>query len=284
MHGFCGFYFLMPIGITHGSRIMATEVFMKKIHLMITLGLVLLMSGGESLAHFGMAIPSDSMVMPKESRTIHLILSFSHPFEGYGMDLAKPKAFGVMANGQKEDLLETLRETKVMANSAWTSRYDIKRPGVYMFFMEPQPYWEATEDLFIVHYTKTVVAAFGEDDGWDAEIGLKTEIAPLSKPYGLYAGNLFQGIVKLDGKPVPYAEVEVEYFNETNRKAPTEYMIAQTIKADPNGVFTYSAPWPGWWGFSALTTADFKLKHEGVEKDVELGAVIWVKFESLQQK
>ena len=28
-----------------------------------------------------------------------------------------------------------------------------------------------------------------------------------------YAGNVFQGIVKLDGKPVPFAEVEVEYYN-----------------------------------------------------------------------
>jgi len=56
-----------------------------------------------------------------------------------------------------------------------------KRPGVYAFFMEPNPYWEPAEDCFIVHYTKTVVTAFGDDEGWDEEIGLKTEIVPLSK-------------------------------------------------------------------------------------------------------
>ena len=154
-----------------------------------------------------------------------------------------------------------------------------------MFFMEPKPYWEPAEDCFIVHYTKTVVSAFGVDDGWDADLGVKTEIIPLSKPYGLYSGNVFQGIVKLDGKVVPYAEVEVEFYNKTNQyEAPTDYMITQTIKADQNGVFTYAAPWAGWWGFAALSTADYKLKKDGKDKDVEIGAVIWVKFQEHQEK
>ncbi len=235
------------------------------------------------LAHFGMIIPSDSMVMQGESKTVKLILSFSHPFEGQGMQLAKPRVFGVRINGKKQNLIELLEKTRVMGHTAWAAPYKIKRPGVYMFYMEPQPYWEAAEDSFIVHYTKTVVTAFGDDEGWDEEIGLKTEIVPLSKPFGLYAGNVFQGIVKLNGKPVPFAEVEVEYYNKgTKIKAPTEYMITQTIKADQNGVFTYAAPTAGWWGFAALNHADFTLEHEGEKKDVELGAVIWVEFHDWQ--
>ena len=47
---------------------------------------------------------------------------------------------------------------------------------------------------------------------------MKTEIVPLSKPFGLYAGNVFQGIVKLNGKAVPYATVEVEYYNQDPKK------------------------------------------------------------------
>jgi cobalt/nickel transport protein len=230
---------------------------------------------GPSAAHFGMLIPSDSMVMPDENRTVHLKLSFSHPFEGAGMELAKPVVFDVVAHGEKQGLLDTLKETKVMGHNAWESLYQVKRPGVYMFYMEPEPYWEPAEDCYIVHYTKTVVTAFGDDEGWDEEIGLKTEIVPLSKPYGLYRGNVFQGIVKLDGKPVPFAEVEVEYYNADGKaKAPTDYMITQTIKADENGVFTYSTPRAGWWGFAALNTLEKKMNG----KDVEIGAVIWVRF------
>ncbi|HHP7234103.1 MAG TPA: DUF4198 domain-containing protein [Desulfobacterales bacterium] len=245
----------------------------------------ILVAGTTSWAHFGMVIPSDPMVMQADDRTVTVTLSFSHPFEMIGMELEKPKQFTVVANGEAQDLLEALQKTTVMDHTAWKADYPIRRPGVYMFAMEPAPYWEPAEDVFIVHYTKTVVTAFGDDEGWDAELGLKTEIVPLSKPYGLYAGNVFQGIVKLDGKPVPYAEVEVEYYNrDKSATAPTDYMITQTIKADQNGVFTYAAPRAGWWGFAALNEADFTLKHEGEEKGVEIGAVLWVHFEPWQGK
>jgi uncharacterized GH25 family protein len=153
--------------------------------------LLSLVAAGPAWSHFGMLIPSDSMVMQDDNRTITLTLSFSHPFEGMGMELAKP--------------------------------------------------------------------------------------------IGLYAGNIFQGIVKLNGKPVPFAEVEIEYYNKEKKyTAPTEYMITQTIKSDGNGVFTYATPVAGWWGFAALNGADFKLPHEGEEKDVELGAVIWVYFHEMK--
>ena len=244
-----------------------------------------LIFSGTAFAHYGMVIPSDSMVMQQDNRTVHLALSFSHPFELAGMELVKPRRFGVRANGNDMDLLSGLKPATIMEHQAWEIDYPIKRPGVYMFYMEPTPYWEPAEDCFIVHYTKTVVTAFGDDEGWDEEIGLKTEIVPLSKPYGLYAGNLFQGTVKMDGRPVPFSEVEVEYFNADNRlEAPTDYMVTQTIKADGNGVFSYVAPKSGWWGFAALNTADYKLKQNGEEKDVELGAVIWVYFNDFQTR
>jgi cobalt/nickel transport protein len=244
-----------------------------------------LFAAGTVSAHFGMLIPSDSMVVQGDNRTVSVVLSFSHPFECVGMELARPQVFGVMANGKKQDLLGSLKETRVMGHVAWQSDYRIKWPGVYMFYMEPRAYWEPTEDRFIVHYTKTIITAFGDDEGWDREIGLKTEIVPLSKPFGLYAGNVFQGIVKMNGKTIPWAEVEIEYYNrEKKAEAPTEYMITQTIKADGNGVFTYAAPKSGWWGFSALNMSDEKRKYEGQDKDVELGAVLWVQFMDWKEK
>ena len=256
---------------------------MKKIYLSVVFSVALFIMVSPSTAHFGMVIPSDSMVMQGDNRKINLTLSFSHPFEGQGMELVKPKGFNVWANGKTLNLLDTLQKAVVMGHTAWDTNYRIKRPGVYMFYMEPQAYWEPAEDCFIIHYTKTVVTAFGDDEGWDTEIGLKTEIVPLAKPFGLYAGNLFQGIVKLDGKAVPYAEVEVEYYNTDGKAtAPTGYMVTQTIKADTNGVFSYAAPAAGWWGFAALNAADYRIKQDGQDKDVELGAVIWVRFHEWQ--
>ena len=238
-----------------------------------------------AFAHFGMVIPSDSMVMPEDERSVLLNLSFSHPFEKVGMKLDKPEQFAVVHQGDTTDLTGRLQETQMMTQKAWQMAYPIKRPGVYNFIMTPKPYWEPAEDVFIIHYTKTVVTAFGDDSGWAAEIGLPAEIVPLAKPFAQYAGNVFQGIVKLNGKPVPFAEVEVEYYNrDGSASAPTEYMICQTIKADRNGVFTYAAPAPGWWGFAALNTADYQMEKNGEKKDVELGAVLWVKFHPWQEQ
>ncbi|MDR2391506.1 MAG: DUF4198 domain-containing protein [Planctomycetota bacterium] len=236
---------------------------------------------GQVLAHFGMVIPSTPVVEDQDDATITVELSFSHPMEMNGMPLARPKVVQVVVDGRTEDIDAALQAASIMEHDAWKAQYTVRRPGVYAFVMEPEPYWEPAEDCFIIHYTKSYVAAFGEEEGWDEPIGLKTEIVPLTRPFGNYAGNLFQGRVLLDGEPVPGAEVEVEYYNRDGvYAAPNEYMVTQVIKADENGVFAYGIPFAGWWGFAALNTADGKMPHEGEAKDVELGAVLWMEFVS----
>jgi len=239
-----------------------------------------LIAAAPALAHYGMIIPDDPMISQEDGRSVALTMSFSHPFERDGMMLADPVAFSVTHEGMTTDLLGDLQSATVMDDQGYTLDYRLERPGTYVFAMEPQPYWEPAEDAFIIHYTKTYVTAYGDDEGWDTELGLKTEIVPLSKPFGLWERNVFQGIVKMDGEPVPYAEVEVEYFNEDGAATvPDELMITQTVKADADGVFTYAPPGAGWWGFAALNTADYTLPQDGEDKAVELGAVIWVHFE-----
>jgi len=230
-------------------------------------------------AHFGMVIPSDDIVTQDDSRRITVKLMFAHPFEMQGMPLEKPSEFGVFNGKEKADLSGNLKEIKALDQKAWEASYTFKKPGTYSFYMEPKPYWEPAEDCYIIHYTRVVVSAFGLEEGWGDELGLKTEIVPLSRPFGLYAGNVFQGVVKLDGKPVPCCEVEVEYFNQEKKfKAPDDTFITQVVMTDADGVFTYAAPKAGWWGFAALNSSDEKIKG----KNVELGAVLWVKFHDME--
>ena len=239
-----------------------------------------LVAATPAFSHYGMIIPNDPMISQEDGRSVGLTLSFSHPFELDGLMLDTPVSFSVTHEGSTTDLLGDLQDATIMDDQGYTLDYPLALPGTYIFAMEPQPYWEPAEDTFIIHYTKTYVTAYGDDEGWDTELGLKTEIVPLSKPFGLWERNIFQGIVKLDGEAVPYAEVEVEFFNDgAVATAPDELMITQTIKADAAGVFTYAAPSDGWWGFAALNTADYTLPQDGVDEDVELGAVIWVHFE-----
>ena len=235
---------------------------------------------GAAQAHFGVILPDKSMVMQGDNAQLEMILAFCHPFEQQGMPMAKPRAFGVQAGKEKTDLLPNLQETKLLDQQAWKATYTPKRPGVYAFYFDPQPYWEPAEDKYIIHQTKTYVAAFGAEAGWDREVGLKAEIVPLTRPFGLYAGNVFQGLVKFKGKPVPNAEVEVEYWNADPKVAPpNDYFITQVVKTDQNGVFTFAPPSPGWWGFSALNEEKSAIKHkDGSKKDAEYGAVLWVQF------
>lgn len=250
--------------------------------------LTLALMSGSALAHFQMIIPSDDMVMQTEPRSVDLQLQFWHPFEGIGMPMERPIRYGVVVAGQAQDLLPALKAVKVKDRegklfSAFQSKYSFKRPGNHLFFVEPKPYWESAEERFIIHYTKVMVNAFGMEEGWDKEVGLKMEIVPLTRPYGLWTNNVFQGVVKLNGKPVPNSEVEVEYYNQDGvTKAPADPMITQVVKTDANGVFTYAMPKAGWWGFAALSEDSKKMKHNGKEYPVEIGALLWVRTHNMK--
>jgi len=237
-----------------------------------------------SFAHFGMIIPSRDIIMNGTSNTVKLKVMFVHPFEGNTMVMEKPLRFGVFFKGEKHSLLSHLSSIKVKGygekkgHRGWEITYKFKHPGDYIFYCKPKPYWEPAEDKFIVHYTKVIVNAFGLEEGWDSEIGLKTEIIPLTRPYGLYTNNTFQGLVKVDGKPAPFTEVEVEYYNKDGKLSPpAPPFITQVIKCDFQGIFTYTMPKAGWWGFAALNEGKKKMSYKGKPKDVEIGAVLWVK-------
>ena len=235
---------------------------------------------GAAQAHFGMIIPSKSTVMTAKDADLQLSLKFWHPFENVGMNLEKPASFQVFHDGKAEDLLPSLREGKEQGLRVWQGAYAVKKPGLYAFVMEPAPYYEKEEDCFILHLTKVYVDAFGDDEGWSLPLGLKTEIIPLSRPGALYAGNVFRGQVLTGGKPAPGEEVEVEWYPGPDLRgvAPSPSMVTQTVKADEAGLFVFAAPQAGWWGFAALRDADYTLPHDGKEKKVELGAVLWVQF------
>ena len=235
-------------------------------------------------AHFMVVQPSMSVVIDQDEMRVIVDVRFAHPFEQDVMDMALPVQFGVLAHGKKIDLKGELKEIKAGNNRTYTAAYRIIRPGDHIFFVKPQPYWEPSEEKFLVHYTKTVVNAFGLEEGWDKLVGFKTEIRPLTRPYGLWTGNAFQGQVLLNGGPVPGAKVEVTYDNSGNKvKAPAQVYHIQVVSADQNGVFTYVMPRAGWRGFAALNEDEKKLKSpEGKLVPVEIGAVIWIKAEDMR--
>jgi cobalt/nickel transport protein len=246
-------------------------------------------------AHFQMIYSPNSVPVSKE---MNLKLVFTHPFEaGHTMDIGKdehgkihpPIAFGMLHKGKKKNLLNTLKPITFtsLTNKGRAYEADVRLRGMgdYIFYFVPAPYYEGSEDIYIQHCTKVIFNVAGAPTDWDAPVGdpLPVEIVPLDKPYALWVGNVFRGVVTCNGKPVPEIEIEVEYLNhdvagnafskEAKVEAPHDAMITQTIKADKNGVFVFGIPKAGWWGFAALG-AGGDLKHNG--KELSQDAVIWV--------
>lgn len=245
--------------------------------------LALFLSGQEADAHFGVVVPSSPMVMANtKAEQITIDIAFAHPFAAQGMPMEQPvEAFvlNISRNGNKNKTQLTLSPSTYMGEKAFKSSLVIDRPGVYQIGVAPEPYFEETEDCYIIHYAKTVIGAYGSEEGWDEPLGLPIEIVPLTRPFGNYSGNSFSGIALRHGKPMPDAVIEVEYLNNpATYKSPNAYFETQVVKTDQNGVFNFGIPWAGWWGFAALTEADYKLEQSGKPKNVELGGIIWVNF------
>ena len=223
-------------------------------------------------AHFLTFIPNTDNLSNQKQTKVDFDISFIHPFEQSGMTMEQPKLF---LNSLDKSI--PLSESKKFDHKSWKSSYDIKTPGVNKFFVQPQPYFEPAEEKFISHVPKLIISSFGLEDGWDTPLGLKYEIIPMTKPFALYAGNLFQGKVLHDGKPASNVEVEVELYNEFGLKAPSDAHITQVVKTDDNGVFSFVMNHKGWWGFAALIE-EGELKHsDGKMYPVENGALIWIK-------
>jgi cobalt/nickel transport protein len=255
--------------------------------ILVLLGTSQLSSADRAAAHFQVLLPSNDIVEEQDPRSVVLDLRFTHPMEqGPTMNMAPPKQIAALLDGKRIDLASRLKPQKVDGKSAYTCSLPITVPGDYIVYVEPQAYWEAAERKMIVHYTKVVIDVLGAEKGWDALVGLPVEIEPLVRPYGLWTGNSFRGIVRHHGKPVPFARVEVEYYNEGRRvRPPRDAFVTQVLKTDSNGVFSYTMPRAGWWGFAALITGDEKMKNpEGTPVEVELGGLMWVKVVDMPVK
>ncbi len=237
---------------------------MKKLIFLLAVGL------GFANAHFLTFLPSTDNVQTKDEANLSFDAMFIHPFEQTGMIMEKPE--GIFYEKQKLPL----KETKKFEHKSWQTNYKIKKPGVYQFYVKPEAYFEPAEEKFIVHVPKVIISAFGFEDGWDEPLGLKYEIIPMVKPFGLYSGNLFQGKVLRDGKPVSNVEVEVELFNEFGLKAPSDSHITQVVKTNKNGIFSFVMNKKGWWGFAALIEEGEK-EYKGKKYPIENGALLWIK-------
>src|SRR5690606_34324915 len=155
---------------------------------------------------------------------------------------AKPQRFYYSRRGgpgersEEVDLSQYLEQTTwlngdepVMAWQANIPRSEMRSLGDYQIVVEPEPYLEEAEGLYIQQFAKTLVNVGGVPGNWMETLGLPAEIQALNKTYANWTGAVFRGVVVSDGIPVPYTQVEVEYLNhpldQANKRFEPEGMI-----------------------------------------------------------
>jgi cobalt/nickel transport protein len=257
----------------------------------------------QASAHFQLLYTPQSAL--SEAAAIPLALVFSHPFDnGFTMEMGKPEAFYVVsqrgdAEPKTTDLMQYLEPIQWTGGGGKAAAYVAHPPrnltrslGDYTYVLRPAPYYEKNEDKYIQQITKTVVNIGGLPGAWDEPLGLPVEIVPLDKPYANWTGGVFRAVVLSGGKPVPHAEIEIEYLNhepqidarrfdpEGKVTAPQESFGTLSIRADAMGQVIIGLPKAGWWGICALNLDD-DLKHQG--KELSLDAVLWLQVTDMKK-
>ncbi len=275
--------------------------------LLILSALMFVFSGANAFAHFQL-VHTDSFVIDESTTEVPMKLVFTHPFDaGHTMDIGKNEKgevkgiekLNITHAGKTVDSADKLKEIefKSLENSGVAYDFVLNKEskfrgaGDWVITAIPHPYYEGAEDIYIQQITKVILNKSDIATDWSDRVADGyPEILPLVKPYDVWAGGIFRGIV-VDGRgnPVAGAEIEVEYINydidmKSNaftgeKKIKKDGHGAAVLIADENGNFSFVPNRAGFWGFAALG-AGGELTFDG--KELSQDAVIWIEAKEIE--
>lgn len=265
-----------------------------------------LLAASAAPAHYNMLLPDKPSV--KKDEAVTLTYQWGHPFEHQLFDAPAPESVTVLApDGKTTDLTKSLEKTTVPAAegktvTAFRLKFTPDQRGDYVFLLKTPPIWMEEEEEFFQDTVKTVLHVQAQK-GWDKTVTQDFESVPLTRPYGLQPGMVFQIQAKallavlpepkpgelpplrpplpplnsrLKLQPLAGALVEVERYNPTAPKElPPDEQITHTVKTDPSGVATCTLTDPGWWAVTALKPGGER-EREGKKYPVLRRATFWV--------
>jgi cobalt/nickel transport protein len=226
-----------------------------------------------------MLLPQPASV--KRGQEAVVLYQWGHPFEHQLFDAPPPLKVLVMdPHGTKTDLTDQLEKITIRGAdkkdvTAYRLRFTPKERGDYVFILLTDRIWMEEEKVFFQDTARAVLHV-QDQDSWDASAGQSFELLPLTRPYGLVPGMVFQAQVVSEGKPVAGTLVEVEPYNATPpRELPPDEQITRTAKTDPNGVVTCTLTGPGWWSLTAQRSGGLGVR-QGKRYSVRQRTTLWV--------
>lgn len=265
-------------------------------------------------AHYNMLLPEKASA--SKGDTVQFLYQWGHPYEHQLFDAPEPESIVVMApDGKattyKGDLLRkiTVPGPDKKKVTAYQFSYKPEQRGDYLIVLKTPPIWMEEEQEFYQDIVKVVLHVQAQK-GWDglALGGKEFELLPLTRPYGLLPGAVFQAQVRepeaaegrvkeapgpnvrdlLDDiqrqRLVPGPLVEIERYNAASPKElPADEFITRTVRADPNGVATTTLPEPGWWCLTAQRDGG-KKERDGKMVPVKQRTTLWVHVDEKAKK
>jgi uncharacterized GH25 family protein len=230
-------------------------------------------------AHYSMFFPQvDSS---RSGQPVAVIYQWGHPFEHQLSDAAAPSAVTILTpSGTAVDITKEVEPIDLHAPDgkkvrAFRLQFTPQERGDFVFVLRTSPIWIEEDSVFVLD-TVQVVLHVQAQMGWDNSLGKGIEMTPLTRPYGLQPGMVFQARVRGHGRPLAGTLVEIERYNSSPPDVlPPDEHITRTAKTDSDGVVTVSLPEPGWWGLTASRDGG-KKERQGKTYPVRERVTLWV--------
>jgi uncharacterized GH25 family protein len=231
----------------------------------------------------------------KKGEPVTFVYQWGHPFEHQLFDAPAPGKLEVYApDGKTIDLTRSLEKVKSLTPggkqvAAYRLRFTPEQRGDYTLVLTTPPIW-LEEDKEFVHDTVQVVLHVQAQKGWDADTGYRFKWVPLTRPYGLVPGMVFQAQAVIPGRVVPAggpqgledhrplagSVVEIERYNaRPPAQLPPDEHITRTSRTDPNGVVTCTLTEPGWWAITAQRPGPER-ERDGKRYPLRERTTLWV--------
>jgi cobalt/nickel transport protein len=239
----------------------------------LCLALTCIIGASPAAAHYNMLLPSAAS--GKKDEAVTFTYQWGHPFEHELFDAPRPDSVIIRAPDGKTEGVKNLEEIKVQGKdkmvTAWRFRFTPMQRGDYVVVLKAKPIF-LEEDGEFVQDTAKVVYHVQAQKSWDGMVHKEFEWSPLTRPYGLQAGIVFQAV--LTGAAGTLVEVE-HYSAMPPKELPPDEFITRTVKTDPNGVATCNLPEAGWWCLTANRDGAER-EHQGKKYPVKERSTLWV--------
>jgi cobalt/nickel transport protein len=230
-------------------------------------------------AHYHILLPQTASA--PRGTPVSFVLQFGHPFEHQFFETSKPESLiVVLPDGKSVDLAATLKKDTIKNSeqkdvAVYRFQYVPEQRGDFIFVVKAAPVWMEEEQLFLRDTVRVTLHVLTQK-GWHHSRAKGFDMVPLTRPYGLEPGIVFQAQAILDGKPLASALVEIERMNVAPpKKLPADEQITRSVKTDPNGVATCTMLGPGWWCVTGQRRAG-KREHQGKMFPVRERSTLWV--------